>query len=235
MAEESALQLSTLRNLSPREILEESSDLRIKPNNIRIAPHGLVTRGGLGEVVLGFVASSPEDDPASAIRLLAVKRLQLGGGHNTAKSLARFAREIGLWKIMSHPNIAELTGFVEAGSGGIAWLVLPWERNGNLHEFIASADWEIPERISLIQDVAEGIAYLHGQQPPICHGDLKAANILVNSDYRALITDFGSARTMELNATSSADAGALSGSDDGSESADDITDRITVEFSESER
>ncbi|KAG9036822.1 hypothetical protein FS837_001603 [Tulasnella sp. UAMH 9824] len=231
MAEESTLQLSTLRNLSPREILEGSSDLRIKLNNIRIAPHGLVTRGGLGEVVLGFAASSPEDDPASAIRPLAVKRLQLGGGNNTAKSLARFAREIGIWKMMSHPNIVRLTGFVEAESGGVAWLVLRWERNGNLHEFIASADWEIPERISLIQDVAEGIAYLHAQEPPICHGDLKSANILVNSDFRALITDFGSARFTEPNAPSSADAGAVSGSDDGSEPADDVTDPITVEFS----
>lgn len=54
--------------------------------------------------------------------------------------------------------------------------------------------------------------YLHNRQPPICHGDLKSVslrsrrskdralmantqlNILVNSSYRALITDFGSAR-----------------------------------------
>lgn len=69
--------------------------------------------------------------------------------------------------------------------------------------------------MSQIYDVACGIHYLHTQQPPICHGDLKSvdpslivvlhelickstkANILVNSESRAVITDFGSARLLE--------------------------------------
>ncbi|KAG9022058.1 hypothetical protein FS837_006780, partial [Tulasnella sp. UAMH 9824] len=47
-----------------------------------------------------------------------------------------------------------------------------------------------------IKDAFEGIKYLHTRQPPICHGDLKSFNILVSSDYRAVITDFGSARAI---------------------------------------
>ncbi|KIO33152.1 hypothetical protein M407DRAFT_49253, partial [Tulasnella calospora MUT 4182] len=47
-----------------------------------------------------------------------------------------------------------------------------------------------------IYDVAEGLGYLHSQEPPICHGDLKSVNVLVNSNCRALITDFGSARRL---------------------------------------
>ncbi|KIO19025.1 hypothetical protein M407DRAFT_31309, partial [Tulasnella calospora MUT 4182] len=86
----------------------------------------------------------------------------------------------------------------------IAWLVFPWEDNGNLREFLRSGTWEIPERVSLIRDVAFGLEYLHSRQPPVCHGDLKSLNILVNSSNRAVITDFGSARilrqTQELNA-----------------------------------
>ncbi|KAG9030182.1 hypothetical protein FS837_003346 [Tulasnella sp. UAMH 9824] len=93
----------------------------------------------------------------------------------------------------SQENIIELEGFVEDVSKNIIWLVFPWEENGNLNQFIASAEWEIPERISLLHDVASGMEYLHTRNPPICHGDLKSANILVNSDCRAVITDFGSA------------------------------------------
>ncbi|KIO33114.1 hypothetical protein M407DRAFT_43621, partial [Tulasnella calospora MUT 4182] len=103
-------------------------------------------------------------------------------------------REAGFLVKLSHLNIVGLEGFVEDVSEGIIWLVFSWEANGNLRDFIASQDWEIPERIRLIDDVAGGVEHLHSQNPPICHGDLKSVNILVNSNCRALITDFGSAR-----------------------------------------
>ncbi|KIO24553.1 hypothetical protein M407DRAFT_51469, partial [Tulasnella calospora MUT 4182] len=48
-----------------------------------------------------------------------------------------------------------------------------------------------------IYDVSCGIQYLHIRNPPVRHGDLKSANILVNSRNRAVITDFGSARFLE--------------------------------------
>ncbi|KIO19275.1 hypothetical protein M407DRAFT_83017, partial [Tulasnella calospora MUT 4182] len=95
---------------------------------------------------------------------------------------------------LSHENIIKLEGFVEDVSRNMIWLVFPWEENGTLKHFIASAEWEIPERIWLINDVARGVEYLHGREPPICHGDLKSINILVNSALRAVISDFGSAR-----------------------------------------
>ncbi|KIO17619.1 hypothetical protein M407DRAFT_32694, partial [Tulasnella calospora MUT 4182] len=79
---------------------------------------------------------------------------------------------------------------------GIAWVILSWVPNGNVSEFLATGDWEIPERVSLIKDTFEGIKYLHSSQPPICHGDLKSFNILVSASYRAVITDFGSARAV---------------------------------------
>ncbi|KIO32726.1 hypothetical protein M407DRAFT_212749, partial [Tulasnella calospora MUT 4182] len=113
---------------------------------------------------------------------------------------------------LSHPNIIKLIGFVEDMGKRICWLIFPWEANGNVREFLLSGEWELPERI---QDVASGLEYLHTRQPPICHGDLKSVsflpnlslaslakanlaqlNILVNSDCRAVIADFGSARTV---------------------------------------
>ncbi|KIO16948.1 hypothetical protein M407DRAFT_51614, partial [Tulasnella calospora MUT 4182] len=93
---------------------------------------------------------------------------------------------------LDHPNIIELVGFVEDMTKRMAWLVFPWEANGNVREFLLSGEWELPERVSL--DVADGLEYLHTRKPPIRHGDLKSLNILVNSDHRAVITDFGSAR-----------------------------------------
>ncbi|KIO28298.1 hypothetical protein M407DRAFT_72038, partial [Tulasnella calospora MUT 4182] len=110
-------------------------------------------------------------------------------------------REIGILSKLTHEHIVTFIGFVEDISGGIGWMIFPWETNGNIREFLQSGEWEIPERISLIYDVACGIQYLHDHEPPICHGDLKSANILVNSENRALLTDFGSARLLELSIT----------------------------------
>lgn len=92
---------------------------------------------------------------------------------------------------LSHENIIKLEGFVEDVSKEVIWLVFPWGENGTLKDFIASAEWEIPERIWLVRsrsfpfgphlrfvlqihDVALGVEYLHGTKPPICHGDLKS-------------------------------------------------------------
>lgn len=52
---------------------------------------------------------------------------------------------------LSHPNIIMLEGFVEDVSNDIIWLVFPWGDNGNLKDFVASRDWEIPERIHLVR------------------------------------------------------------------------------------
>ncbi|KAG8982672.1 hypothetical protein FRB90_006639, partial [Tulasnella sp. 427] len=95
---------------------------------------------------------------------------------------------------LSHKNIVECKGFAEDLAEKRVWLVLEWAENGNLRDFVASGDWEIPERIALIHDVTLGVEYLHSQSTPIYHGDLKSVNIVINSQYRAVITDFGSAR-----------------------------------------
>ncbi|KIO20712.1 hypothetical protein M407DRAFT_49542, partial [Tulasnella calospora MUT 4182] len=105
--------------------------------------------------------------------------------------------EVNLLNDLDHENVVEILGFVEDVGKGVAWMVFAWEENGNLREFIRSAKWELPERVSLIDDVAKGLSYLHGRKPPICHGDLKSLNILVNPENRAVITDFGSARAVD--------------------------------------
>ncbi|KIO20124.1 hypothetical protein M407DRAFT_81907 [Tulasnella calospora MUT 4182] len=103
-------------------------------------------------------------------------------------------REAGFLVDLFHKNIIKLEGFVEDLSNNRIWLIFPWAGEGNLKDFAALRDWEIPERISLINDVTTGVEYLHSRNPPICHGDLKSLNILVNWGCRAVITDLGSAR-----------------------------------------
>lgn len=66
--------------------------------------------------------------------------------------LQPLAHEVSLLAELTHPNIAQLRGFSEDFEKGVAWVVLPWDAYGNLREFLHSAEWGIPERVSLVRD-----------------------------------------------------------------------------------
>lgn len=55
---------------------------------------------------------------------------------------------------LSHPNIVHLVGFVEDMQQGNAWIIVPWEENGNVRELVQSGEWDIPERVSLVGNIA---------------------------------------------------------------------------------
>lgn len=135
------------------------------------------------------------------LKRVAVKKLLFSETMDKDKFSREFVHEMELLAKLSHKNIVEFVGFVEDLKHGTAWIILSWEANGNVREFLASGNWEIPERISLIKDMFDGLEYLHTCQPPICHGDLKSLNILVSSSCNAIITDFGSARVLSSEDT----------------------------------
>ncbi|KIO32424.1 hypothetical protein M407DRAFT_66802 [Tulasnella calospora MUT 4182] len=124
----------------------------------------------------------------------------MGSSDKAWLDIQLLAHEMYLLNNLSHNNIIKIIGFVEDAKDGTAWIVLPWEENGNLREFVASADWDSLTAFK-IYDVVSGIKYLHDREPPICHGDLKSLNVLINSKNEAIITDFGSARPVEVAAS----------------------------------
>ncbi|KAG9024433.1 hypothetical protein FS837_005367, partial [Tulasnella sp. UAMH 9824] len=119
---------------------------------------------------------SEEIGELSRDREVAVKKLYWPHDdiEQSTKVFKHFVNELSLMAGLSHPNIIEFLGFVEDTAKGDAWIILPWKPNGNVREFLQSGEWDIPERVSLVQDTAKGLQYLHAQDPPICHGDLKS-------------------------------------------------------------
>ncbi|KIO23778.1 hypothetical protein M407DRAFT_26777 [Tulasnella calospora MUT 4182] len=160
---------------------------RIDKSRLKFEEREPAARGGQGVVHQATLVPNEGQDLKEQQKV-AVKKFELDSETDYEKFLNDFAREITFMIAISHPNIIQLIDFVEDIKNGDAWMVLPWEANGNVREFLQSGEWDIPERISLMGGIPkrDGI--------PICHGDLKSFNILVNSDRRAVITDFGSAR-----------------------------------------
>ncbi|KAH7930790.1 kinase-like protein [Leucogyrophana mollusca] len=120
-------------------------------------------------------------------RAVAVKFLRRGANSPASEAV--------VWRHLSHENILPFFGILEMGTGiNISFaLVAPFMDNGNVREFLARNPEE--DRVRLAQGVTEGLRFLHSQEPPIVHGDLKGDNILVDKHKHACISDFGISST----------------------------------------
>ena len=47
------------------------------------------------------------------------------------------------------------------------------------------------DAVAWIQQVCDALTYLHTRRPPIIHRDIKPENVIINSDRRAILVDFG--------------------------------------------
>lgn len=52
-------------------------------------------------------------------------------------------------------------------------------------------------KLSVLLDVANGLAYLHHKQPPVIHRDLTANNVLLTANFTAKISDLGVSRLID--------------------------------------
>ena len=55
--------------------------------------------------------------------------------------------------------------------------------------------------LPLLRDITQGVRFLHMSDPPVIHGDLKSANILVDNRFRAKVADFGLSKQKNLGGT----------------------------------
>ncbi|KAG8974385.1 hypothetical protein FRC05_007546 [Tulasnella sp. 425] len=132
---------------------------------------------------------------------VALKRPRIARNGETQDAIQKFEQEAQVWRLLRHPHILEFIGIYKAG--GHMYLVSPFIENGTLAEYIAAhPDTDRPR---FLFETANALAYLHAMK--IVHGDVKANNILVSADLRALICDFGLAKWMP-SITSSQSKGA---------------------------
>ncbi|KAG9022451.1 hypothetical protein FS837_006354, partial [Tulasnella sp. UAMH 9824] len=157
------------KKLSLDQRLVRLSKYRIQSTSVRATakPNG---KGGNADVVR---ASFKRRKGARGKRV-AVKKIRYSDATDEEKFSKEFVHEVELLAGLSHENIVELVGFVEDLEHQKAWIVLSWEPNGNVREFLASGKWEIPERISLVSSVLSwGMAIFYVKPTRLVHFRLK--------------------------------------------------------------
>jgi len=90
-----------------------------------------------------------------------------------------------------HPNLCSFYGDT-ISQMGIQYAVLEWAQY-NLFEIIHNRTMRLEDDmgLSIINNVACGMNYLHLMEPPVLHGNLKTANVLVDGNFVAKVAEFG--------------------------------------------
>lgn len=153
----------------------------------------IIGQGGFGKVYKGVLLDGTK---------VAVKRLT---DYHSPGGEAAFLREIQLIAVALHKNLLRLIGFCTTSSERI--LVYPFMQNLSLAYRLRDLkageeglDWTRRKRVAL--GAAQGLEYLHENcTPKIIHRDLKAANILLDDDFEAVLGDFGLAKLVDTKMT----------------------------------
>lgn len=103
--------------------------------------------------------------------------------------LSMFHHEVTIWFGLNHPHVVRLFGACHIGTLIFA---CEYATNGTLVEYLQKNPHEIWEKL---YEAALGVQYLHAIG--IVHGDLKGNNIVIGSDRKAKVTDFGLSSTEE--------------------------------------
>ncbi|XP_077225334.1 uncharacterized protein LOC143858559 [Tasmannia lanceolata] len=148
-----------------------------------------IGEGGYGRV---YKASLPIG------QIVAVKKLhKLEDGEQIDQR--SFRNEVRALTEIRHRNIVKLYGF--CSHRRCMFLVYEYVERGNLTNILSSEegamelDWV--KRVNIIKAVAHSLSYMHHDCiPPIVHRDISSNNVLLDSEFEAHVSDFGTARLL---------------------------------------
>ncbi len=108
----------------------------------------------------------------------------------------RFLREARVAAALDHPNIVQLFDFGE--ENGVLYLVMPYVSGGSLQDQLSRAPLSMSEVVTYGSQLTDALAYAHKRH--LVHRDVKPANILIHSDGRLMLSDFGLAKILDSGA-----------------------------------
>ncbi|KAG8989351.1 hypothetical protein FRB94_001455 [Tulasnella sp. JGI-2019a] len=171
----------------PEYVLASSSACWIDPAHLVMDEGSNLGSSGFGILIRACYTRSVG---AVTVRRLSSADLQ------PQRVVLRLKRELDLWWALRNPHIHRIVGYHVGPSLDSAIIVCPLEPLGNITQFIQRECPDDAQRLELALHTLCGLAYLHSLPVPIVHGDIRASNILVDRQKRAMICDLGLAGAM---------------------------------------
>jgi eukaryotic-like serine/threonine-protein kinase len=149
-------------------------------------------KGAMGVVYEGL---DPKLNRRVAIKTILKSHLD----PDTAKDYSmRFSREAQAVARLNHPHIVQVYDFAEEGD--IAYLVMEFIKGKELKNFFdANERFDIKEAVRIMCELLDALDFAHNAG--IIHRDIKPANVMLDSQARTKLTDFGVARVQDVDRT----------------------------------
>lgn len=145
--------------------------------------------GGMGAV---FLAERADGEFSQKVALKLIKR-----GMDSDAVLRRFYNERQILASLEHPNIAHLVDGGTTGEG-VPYFVMEYVEGATILEYADAQNLDLTERLNLFCEVCAAVQFAH--QNLVIHRDLKPSNILITSDGKAKLLDFGIAKLLNSDA-----------------------------------
>ena len=125
-------------------------------------------------------------------RTVALKVLAPAWGNNAA-ARARFEREARLAAALDHPNICTI---YEVGHhAGVPFIAMQYLDGETLQDVLRRGPLPLDRLLSIATQIADALAAAHARG--IIHRDVKPSNVILTSDGRVRVLDFGVAKPLE--------------------------------------
>lgn len=147
-------------------------------------------QGGMGTV---FLARHERLDRLMAIKVMQNMAIDPGEWQNFVQ---QFESEGRILAALDHPNLARVTDFFDESNHPC--LVMEYIEGKTLEEVVQLAPKPLAERrvLEWAGQMLDALQYLHTRVPPIIVRDLKSSNLILGTDGRIRLIDFGLARIL---------------------------------------
>jgi serine/threonine protein kinase len=150
----------------------------------RVGQYEIVERLGGGGMAVVYRAVQQPLGREVALKALSPELFQDDG------FVKRFETEAKTLAKLDHPNILPIYDFEV--TEGVTFLTMPLIRGGTLRDILNRGPLDTLTAWRYLREIGDGLQHAH--DAGIVHRDLKPTNVLIHSDGRAMLADFGLAR-----------------------------------------